>query len=522
MLRLALLPATLLTLAPSLFAAAESDCGFLRLKASLGPAMPTGAGVPVSLVEVGPAYLPQAGSGTFAGTGNFSGRTFTAKSGTAALGSHANRTGHHLFGPITLQSDGWPTMAPGITVVDCYEANAFLEDGFLRPTVLNAAPLTENSRVQSCSWVGSADANTAAGTNDVVRRLDFAIHRDSYLCTVGVNNGFGNRTPELVASAYNVLSVGLTSGNHSTGPTSSFVDGQGRLKPEIVAPFEATSWATPYVGSAGAILRQRATQLSSVNAARGLCIKAFLLAGATKSEFPGWSKSSTVPLDSIFGAGELEIFNSEAILSGSEQLPNQATPRPAKAWDYHTLAASTLADYRLSIPPGTIATELSAFLVWNRTVSGVISGGLFAPNPDPLVDFNLALDLLPSDGSAPVTVDQSISSIYNLEHVWKKNLPAGNYRLRVSRGTGTTRDYAIAWRMESAPHVPSPSMNLVGDSAQLSFRGTLPTQRYEIHASSDMVAWSTVHSFTADASTYLWNAPASSRRLFYRLVPISL
>jgi hypothetical protein len=527
MLRHVLIPALLLQFAPSARAAAEADCGFLRLKAALGSAMPTGAGVPVSLVEVGPAYLPQAGTGTFAGSGIFAGRTFTAKSGTSAFSGHANRTAQHLFGPFTSEASGPPTMAPGITLIDCYEANAFLEDGFLRPTALNAAPLTENSRVQSCSWVGSADAASAAGTNDVVRRLDFAIHRDNYLCTVGVNNGSGNRTPELVASAYNVLSVGLTNGNHSRGPTSSFVDGPGRLKPEIVAPFDVTSWATPYVGSAGAILRQRAAQLSSVNAARGLSIKAFLLAGATKSEFPGWSKSSTVPLDSIFGAGELEVFNSEAILSGTEQLPNQATPRPAKAWDYHTLAASTppavaTADYRLSIPPGTIATELSAFLVWNRTITGVISGGSFAPSPDALVDFNLALELLPSDGSSPVTVDQSNSSIYNLEHVWKKNLPAGNYRLRVSRGTGSTREFAIAWRMESAPHVPAPSMNLVGDSAQLSFRGTLPTHRYEIHASSDMVSWSTIHSFTADSSTSAWNAPASSRRLFYRLVPVAL
>ena len=76
--------------------------------------------------------------------------------------------------------------------------------------------------------------------------------------------------------------------------------------------------------------------------------------------------------------------------------------------------------------------------------------------------------------------------------------------------------------MESAPHVPAPSMNLVGDSAQLSFRGTLPTHRYEIQASSDMVSWSTIHSFTADSSTSVWNAPASSRRLFYRLVPVAL
>ena len=170
-------------------AAYESDCGFSRLAEILGPAMPTGSGISVATIESGPAYLPQSGSGTFPGSGNFTGRTFTAKSGTSSLSLHAERVGYHLYGPFTSSASGWATMAPGITLIDCYEANAFLEDGFLRPTALNAAPLTENSRVQSCSWVGSADANSAAGTNDVVRRLDFAIHRDNYLCTVDEGGG---------------------------------------------------------------------------------------------------------------------------------------------------------------------------------------------------------------------------------------------------------------------------------------------------------------------------------------------
>ena len=55
------------------------------------PPCPTGAGVGVTQVEFGePAYLPQAGSGTFTGSGALlGGKTFTAKSGPSATSAHA-------------------------------------------------------------------------------------------------------------------------------------------------------------------------------------------------------------------------------------------------------------------------------------------------------------------------------------------------------------------------------------------------------------------------------------------------
>ena len=51
----------------------EDDTGFTSLAARLGSSLPKGSGISVSMVESGAAYLPQAGSGTFAGSGAFSG-----------------------------------------------------------------------------------------------------------------------------------------------------------------------------------------------------------------------------------------------------------------------------------------------------------------------------------------------------------------------------------------------------------------------------------------------------------------
>ncbi len=493
----------------------ESDCGFVRLSNLLGPAMPTGTGISVSTVESGPTYLPQAGSGTFPGAGNFTGRSFTAKSGTSALSLHAERVGYHLYGPFTSSASGWATMAPGITAIDCYEANSWTDNAFLRPGITNSAPLTELRSIQNHSWIEYASPATASSYNDFLRRLDFAIHRDGFFCTTAVNNTAGNATPELMASAFNSLSVGLSNANHSTGPTSSLVDSPGRLKPEIVAPFDATSWATPYVASAAALLRQRAAASAIPNASRPESIKAFLLAGATKSEFPGWSKSATVPLDATFGAGELDIALSDSILSGTRQSPDLPTPRPHAAWGFVSLASGT-ADFLLDIPPGTFGTELSAFLVWNRTLTDP-AGGSFNLSPDPLADFNLSLDLLPVSSTPPIAIDQSTSSLYNLEHVWKKNLPAARYRLRISRTPGTSINCAIAWRLHSAPLLPTLAASVSGNTITLSASSLIEGQSCRLDASTDLLSWSPVHSFIATGPSASYSEPATPGTRYYRL-----
>ena len=499
----------------------EDDTGFTSLAARLGSGLPTGSGISVSMVESGTAYLPQAGSGTFSGSGAFVGKSFTAKSGASVLSLHAERVAYHFCGPYTGSASGWATMSPGIGLVDVYESSSFIDNGFLRPGLTNAAPLTELRSLQNHSWILYADAGKAAQYNDILRRLDFAVNRDGFLCLAGVNNGAAEKTPELMASAYNALAVGLSNGNHSRGPTSGFVDGPGRIKPEITVPIDATSWATPYTASAAALLRQRSVGTGSPQAVRPQVLKAILLAGATKDEFPFWSKSAQVPLDAITGAGELNIDLSDAIMAGGEQVPNLAGPLPPMAWDFHLLSAGSTVDYVLQVPAGEAGTELSAVLVWHRTLTDPAGGG-FNLTPDPLVDFNLSLDLLPSAGGDPETIDASTSTIYNLEHVWKRSLPAGTYRLRVSRGSGTTREFAIAWRLSTVGYLPELSASRAGDVMELTAVRLLPGQVYRLESSADLAVWSVDSSFAAAAASFTWLLPVTEVRRFYRLVAVPL
>lgn len=503
------------------------DTGFNQLKAELGAAMLTGNSVGVSHVETSflvdgvVSYLPQAGSGTFPGAGYWDGKSFTAKGGAGGFSDHAYNVAARYYG-ITTDPDVYrASMAPAIVDVDCWNATNWSGD-FLAPGPTRAAPVVEIRAVQNHSWISYADAATTATTNDMLRRQDYSINRDGYVCCVGVNNGATTTTPDLLAAAYNVISAGLTNGDHSRGPTTSDMDGPGRRKPEIVAPLEVTSFSTAYVSSAAVLLREKANMINTANARKPKTLKAVLLAGATKDEFPAWSKTAAHPIDAIYGAGELNIYNSYQILNGGEQPANNAAGRPYRAWDNQSLSPGGTADYRLNIPAGMYGVELSAFAVWHRTLTNITPVG-FTLTPDTLVNFDLTLFLDPAAGGAAVTIDSSISTLYNMEHVWKRDLPAGNYRLRVSRNAaaGTTQDFTIAWRLSTAPHNPAPQMQSSGGNLNFTFPGLIPGQPYSFQSSPDFAAWTDIHNFTAASSTEMWatvKPPAS--RLFYRLLPV--
>jgi hypothetical protein len=178
-------------------------------------------------------------------------------------------------------------------------------------------------------------------------------------------------------------------------------------------------------------------------------------------------------------------------------------------------------DYVLQVPAGEAGTELSAVIVWHRTLTDPAGGG-FNLTPDPLVDFNLSLDLLPSAGGDPVSIDASTSTIYNLEHVWKRSLPAGTYRLRVSRGSGTAREFAIAWRLSTVGYLPELSASRAGDVMELTAVRLLPGQVYRLESSADLAVWSVDSSFAAAAASFTWSLPVTEVRRFYRLVAVPL
>ncbi len=500
------------------------DTGYRALAAELGAALPDGTGVAVTQVEFGdPDYLPQAGGGSFTGSGSYmAGKTFTAKSGACGASGHAFDVGAHFYSLNTNPLAGRASFAPGITTIDVYRVDSadsstsWTAQAWLDPGI-SSAPLTESRAIQNHSWISLGSSSSAVQDNDSLRRFDFAIRRDGFLAVTGVNNG-ASAVPALMASAYNNLAVGLSSGGHSTGGVPSWLDGPGRQKPEIVAPLDFTSFSTALVSAAGALLRQSANSQGG-NAVLPETLKAILLAGATKEEFPGWSRTPAAPLDPVFGAGELHVGHSWHILAGLQQAPNLTAPRSDRAWSVVSLTAGGTADYLLHVPAGFVGDALSVTAVWNRIINHTGRGNSFAMTVVPLADYQLRLTRVPVTGPEAM-VDESISEAGNVEHLYQKTLRSGTYRLRLSLASGSGVPVALAWRLAAIPHRPGIALTHAAGTDLLRFTGLLAGQSYLIQSSPDMSFWNPEQAFTATGPEFSWTGSTSGLRRFYRLAAV--
>lgn len=465
------------------------DIGLTALRAELGAAIPTGAGVGVSQIEASLSstsliYLPDTAHP------EFSGKTITTKSGTtinvSPISSHATTVGIFYYG-------SGSSLSPGVSTIDVYEANNWVYGGFLK-TGTTSAPLVESRKVENHSWIGTVD-NGGVTDVEILRRFDFIIQRDDFLAVVGVNNGSGSSVPALLANAYNILSVGLTNGDHSTG--SSTVDGAGRVKPEIVAPQGATSFSTPLVSSAGALLRQNAPTAGQ----HAVTLKSILLAGATKDQFANWSRTTTRPLDAHHGAGQLSIFHGYHLLAAGQQAASGTASVANRGWDYNTTAAAGRL-YFFDIPAGDIATRLSAVLTWHRIVADTITGPIWGNPSSSLAD--LTLRIYRANGfTKDVLFDESASSVDNLEHLYEPTLPPGRYALEVT-GNQTGITYGLAWNTVS-------NVSIAATAPEAAERGTVPGT-FTITRAGDFTAALTV-AYTLGGSASAgadYASPASS------------
>jgi hypothetical protein len=322
--RLSVLLAVAATIGPDLIpcrAGWREDIGFTLLQSRLGPAMPTGDGIRVAQIEtsvgIGVNYLPDSADPQFVD------KSINALSSGTGVSSHATTVGEYFFGLNT-------SVGPGIRIVDAYEANNWCAQGFLN---FNSAlpPVLETARIANHSWVSSFGLDLL--DNDVLRRMDLVVQRDGVLVAAGVGNGAATPMPRLMCSGYNTLAVGLSNGQSSSGPT--LFGPAGRVKPDLVVPLTAASWATPVVASCGALLIQTIQTGAYLNnlpaqqalSAEPLLTKALLMGGASKAAWPDWrrgfaapSTNGTVPLDYRYGAGQLNIDNSHRILTAGEFL----------------------------------------------------------------------------------------------------------------------------------------------------------------------------------------------------------
>lgn len=412
-----LIVAMLYALLATLHADYKDDIGYTKLALELGGALPTGSGIGVTQVEVssGTDYLPDTALSEFAG------KTFTPLSGSGTANSHATTVGQLFYGSAT-------SVAPGVTSIHNYDANKWLQTGFLNYGT-TSAPLAESQKITNSSWIGTIDSG-GAGDVEALRRFDYAIQQSGFLGVIALNNGNPGNVPALLGSCYNGISVGLTNGGHSYGTNTA--DGSGRTKPDIVAPQGATSFATPIVASTAAMLSQGAP----ANATKPVTMKAILMAGATKSQFPSWSRSATHPLDAVFGAGQVNVYNSQHILAAGQQAASVIGTVSRRGWDFGTTSGGSRL-YFFDIPAGG-TSSLSAVLTWNRVISGAF------PSPSSSLA-NLTLKLYAASGfTLGSLVDTSASTVDNVEHVWQTSLAPGRYAMEVTADTAGI-SYGLAW-----------------------------------------------------------------------------
>lgn len=427
-----------------------SEIGYDALVTRLGAAAPTGAGVGVVQVEVpNPGYSPHQGNG------QFSGITFIQRSGATEPSLHASQVGFKFYG-------NQDSVAPGISTVNLYDVNDFIGSGYLRlgSSSLPASP-PGGAKIFNHSWIG-----TLGSSSDVsaIRRADYAANTFGTLWVMGVNNGAGSDSYALLAGMYHGISVGRSDGEHDASDTGPGTEIQGRMKPEIVAPGDFTSFTTPIVSACAALLYETANTTPELdgNSIADLpqVLKAVLLAGAARNDEwtnnPSTSRadrgSTARPLDEVFGAGVVEIDRSHRIYTGLEQSGESSLPEnPTMAgpgWDFELMSNGESLWHRFSL--SETADEIGILATWNRVIASNFNSAIHPDLDLELfrIEDGLAVSLVGADtGVFAAGNVRSESGVDSVELVHLRGLAAGDYAVRLTRidGNSASTRAAVAW-----------------------------------------------------------------------------
>jgi hypothetical protein len=507
----------------------KDQIGFTQLKAELGAAMPSGAGVAVVHSEPGaPSIQSDPTSGEFAGKhfefitapptsvdghAQTVGSTFYGNSGVApGIGNITDFVGSYAVQalqtqPVLRLPQNYATNPlPGDTNADGYVDNVdfnvvtshynlftirgrmdgdFNGDGFVDgidftllsgnygkdarvPTL--AQPMVSRGRVSNHSYLQ---------WYDVSRKVDWLTATDDTVMVVAVNNDEQipptNADSGYLVSAFNTISVGRTDGLHSTANTASsgpYV--AGRQAPLLVAPQNKTSFATPVVSAVAATMVQLGHNSPALsdgsylsprtgqriyNAETLEVIKASLLAGADRSAIGSYTVNSANGLDRRFGAGQVNIYNTDKIISAGEQnSAERGNSRNVRrsGFDYEpAFASSATASYKFTAD--LARSGLIASLAWNVKINGGTPE--YWNDAATLYHFRLGVYDLTDPSATPYI---SASDIDNTQNAFIKNLVRGHrYLMKVTPAPFQPAflwDYGLAWRF-------TPDASIVTDSA---------------------------------------------------------
>jgi hypothetical protein len=353
-------------------------------------------------------------------------------------------------------------VATNVAHVDNYDANYFFQIFSNAGNLVVELPATNiNDPVVNQSFIFFEPDGSHATASDQ-QAIDSAYDNYAAQYNTLFFSGAGNGTPARVnppATCYNGIGVGVSDGSSSVGPT---ID-NGRAKPDIVAPGGATSFSTPYVAGAAAVLLQAALRGDAGNdinsAADMRTIKALLLNGAVKPA--DWTNSNTSPLDARYGAGVLNLFNAYEQFAGGKQgyvvatsvstnsphLPTDDTGAVSvlNGWDFNTNSSSATTagvnHYYFNVTNSLSDANFTATatLVWNRQ-----------PGETNIND----LDLFLFNAANSNLVACSTSRVDNVEQLWLPQLPPGRYDLQVFKNGGANmvsdaEAYALAFEFYS-------------------------------------------------------------------------
>jgi Subtilase family len=414
----------------------RDEAGFTRLQLLAAGDLPAAPSTGFTQVEasmtVSPVYtfMPDTSNPLY------SGKTFTNKSAATgtAISSHANHVATNFYGNTT-------SLISGNCPVDVYFASDWLNSMFLK-FGSSSSPAVESHAVQNHSWAADGTGITNSQAAEIDKRLDFAIDRDGFVCAVGSDNNASTVLPQVLCQSYHTISVGRDDGGHSAGFTT--LDGTGRIKPDIVAPSAnpeyATSWTTPMVSGAAALLHAKliATPYSLTGADKPRVIKALLLATATK--IPTWANTSTRPLDLRYGAGILNINHAYNALRAGRATASNSTLLESRGWGAETVNGTSSKTYFFNIAAGAPSTPFSAALTWHRVITKGI-GNSWTPT---LANLNLHLHHA-SGFTVGTLVAESVGNVDNVELVYQSALTPGTYALVVENTSTTATPYAVAW-----------------------------------------------------------------------------
>lgn len=483
----------------------RDEVGYTRLQTLLGANTPDGRDITVGVIE------PIFNDGSWMPARNKADTVLTDKifddksiqTVASATSSHATQVSKWLL-------SNNESIAPGISNADFYNLEQFAFQHL--PVSSNTAqnPISRffgarvfKTRVNNFSAVG----DTGRFNGNILRRFDWATASEDTINVISAGNSV--QSSAIFGSSYNGIYVGITAG--TSGQRSAPIDylyNRYRQRPDVVAPMRNTSRGTAVVTSIMTSLTQAANNsaLSQsglthagdtiFNAERSETMKAIIMAGANRNTNNGRINNfikdangdairdannriiETVEditdyrkdpkhrtangLDSRYGAGQVDIYNSHQILAAGEQDSREDGGNATVGkfgFDYDDEfglgitghSANSTASYLLPTL-GADAMFISA-LAWNADISA--DGGAFIDG----ILYDLDLWLYDVTGNSKTLVAFSASGNANTESIWQLLLSGHQYELRVTTEKNVLAliwDYAIAWRIEDLQTTTSP------------------------------------------------------------------